>query len=208
LRRPRAGSQGDVMNNRWTLSAARIRRLAPIAAILAVVLVAGSAGQATAQGLFDLFGPRRDPAPAQQMSYAEPVAPPAASARPVSAAPSAGQTVAYCVRLCDGRYFPIQHHSAATAAQLCNSFCPASPAKVFSGGGDISRAVARDGSRYSALENAFVYRTRVVADCTCNGKDSFGVAAVDISADPTVRTGDLVATESGPVAALAAKSKR
>jgi hypothetical protein len=195
------------MNNRWTLSAARIRRLAPIAAILAVVLVAGSAGQAAAQGLFELFGPRRDPAPAQQMSYAEPLPPPA-SARPVSTAPAAGRSVTYCVRLCDGRYFPVQNQGAASAAELCNSFCPTSPAKVFSGSGDISRAVARDGSRYSALENAFVYRTRVVADCTCNGKDSFGVAAVDISADPTVRTGDLVATESGPVAALAARSKR
>ncbi len=112
---------------------------------------------------------------------------------------SVGRTVTYCVRLCDGRHFPIQHHSAATAARLCNSFCPASPTKVFSGS-DISRAVARDGSRYSALENAFIYRTRVVSECTCNGKDSFGVAGVDISSDPTVRTGDLVATDTGRVA--------
>ena len=162
--------------------------------------MAASAGQASAQGLFGLFGsPQRDPAPAQTLSYADPVVAPPASTRPAPAAPSAGRTVTYCVRLCDGRHFPIQSHSAATAAQLCNSFCPASPAKVFSGS-DISRAVARDGSRYSALENAFVYRTRVVSDCTCNGKDSFGVAAVDINTDPTVRAGDLVATDTGRMA--------
>jgi hypothetical protein len=190
------------MNKNRTFSAARIRRLAPIAAALAVVVLAGSAGQASAQGLFGLFGsPQRDPAPAQTLSYADPVVPPPASTRPAptSAAPSAGRTVTYCVRLCDGRHFPVQSHSAASAAQLCNSFCPAAPTKVFSGS-DISRAVARDGSRYSALENAFAYRTRVVSDCTCNGKDSFGVATIDINTDPTVRTGDLVATETGRVA--------
>jgi hypothetical protein len=187
------------MNKNRTFSAARIRRSAPIAAVFAVVL-AGSAGQTSAQGLFGLFGsPQRDPAPAPAMSYADPAVPPPVSVRPAPAAPSAGRTVSYCVRLCDGRHFPIQSHSAASAAQLCNSLCPATPTKVFSGS-DISRAVARDGSRYSALENAFVYRTRVVSDCTCNGKDGFGVATVDINADPTVRTGDLVATETGRVA--------
>jgi hypothetical protein len=141
------------------------------------------------------------------MSYAEPAAP-FSSPRPASTAPSGGGRVTYCVRLCDGRYFPVQSNSAASAAELCNSFCPASPTKVFSGSSDINRAVARDGTRYSALENAFVYRTRVVTDCTCNGKDSFGLAQVDIKADPTVRSGDLVATASGPVAALAAKANR
>jgi hypothetical protein len=85
--------------------------------------------------------------------------------------------------------------------------CPASPTKIFSGS-EISRAVARDGSRYSALENAFVYRTRMVSNCTCNGKDSFGVVAVDINADPTLRTGDVVATGDGQVALAASRSNR
>src|SRR5262245_21720732 len=29
--------------------------------------------------------------------------------------------LAYCVRLCDGRYFPIQRHSGVTSAQTCSS---------------------------------------------------------------------------------------
>src|SRR5215468_8509496 len=111
---------GDVMNKNRLFFAARARRTAPIAAVLAVVVLAGSAGQASAQGLFGLFGsPARDPAPAPAMSYGDPVAPPA-STRPASvpAAPSAGRTVTYCVRLCDGRHFPIQNASPATAAAL------------------------------------------------------------------------------------------
>ena len=190
---------GVIMHKNCTFSASRIRYARPFATALAIVFMVGLAGQASAQGLFGLFSsPQRDPISTQTMSFADPARPPA-SARPALAAPSAGRTVTYCVRLCDGRHFPIQSHNAATAAQLCNSFCPAATTKVFSGS-DISRAVARDGSRYSALENAFAYRTRVVSDCTCNGRDSFGVATVDINSDPTVRAGDLVATDTGRVA--------
>jgi hypothetical protein len=39
-----------------------------------------------------------------------------------------------------------------------------------------------------------VYRERLVADCTCNGRDPFGLARVDIATDPTLRAGDIVAT--------------
>jgi len=179
-------------------------------AVLAAMLIAGPAGEASAQGLFEFFnGTPRQATPAPALAYADPVAAPrtpAAHATATHASAGSGRTVAYCVRLCDGRHFPIQQHSAASAVQLCNSFCPATPTKVFSGS-DISRAVARDGSRYTALENAFAYRARIVTDCTCNGKDSFGVAAVDISADPTLRNGDIVAN-GGPVAYAASNSKR
>lgn len=107
--------------------------------------------------------------------------------------------IAYCVRLCDGRYFPIQRSGGADPAQLCNSFCPASKTKIFSGSA-IDHAVARDGTRYGDLDNAFVYRTRIVADCTCNGKDSFGLVTTTAADDPTLRTGDIVATNDGFVA--------
>ena len=42
-----------------------------------------------------------------------------------------GRSVAYCVRLCDGRYFPIQRHANASPAQLCSAFCPAAKTQVF-----------------------------------------------------------------------------
>jgi hypothetical protein len=77
--------------------------------------------------------------------------------------------------------------------------CPASKTKVYFGS-DIDRAVARDGARYADLDNAFVYRQRLVPHCTCNGKDAFGLAKFDLTSDPTLRPGDIVATKSGFIA--------
>ena len=52
---------------------------------------------------------------------------------------------------------------------------PGEPDPVYSGG-SIDHAVASDGSRYADLDNAFVYRKQLVAGCTCNGRDAFGLA--------------------------------
>ena len=107
-----------------------------------------------------------------------------------------GGAVAYCVRLCDGRFFPIQRSSGADPAQVCSSFCPAAKTKIFSGS-SIDHAAARDGTRYADLRSAFTYRERIVPDCTCNGKDSAGLVTTPAAEDPTLRAGDVVATESG-----------
>ena len=61
-----------------------------------------------------------------------------------------------------------------------------------------------NGARYADLDNAFVYRQKIVEDCTCNGKDSFGLAQIDVAADPTLRQGDIVATGDNVKAALIA----
>jgi hypothetical protein len=90
----------------------------------------------------------------------------------------------------------MQNHSGATPAQMCQAFCPASKTKTYSGGA-INHAVARDGSRYADLENAFLYRDKLVADCTCNGKDPFGLARVEVTSDPTLHPGDIIATDAG-----------
>ena len=55
-----------------------------------------------------------------------------------------------CVRLCDGRYFPVQRHSGVGSAKSCSSFCPASATKIYNGN-SINHAVALDGKRYSEL---------------------------------------------------------
>ena len=94
-----------------------------------------------------------------------------------------GARVAYCVRLCDGRYFPIQRSANANPAQLCSALCPATKTQVFNGS-QIDHAYASGGQRYADLDNAFVYRQRVVENCSCNGKDSFGLARIDVAADP------------------------
>jgi hypothetical protein len=167
---------------------------------LAVAVILCSAGQASAQGLFEfLFGRAFNSSPSTPAA-----ATPHAGVNPGSSGRrsegsgerSAASGAAYCVRLCDGRYFPVQHHRESTPAEMCSKLCPASQTKIFRGG-DIGRAVAADGTRYAALSNAFVYRDRVVPGCTCNGKSSFGLASIPVEADPTLRAGDAVATAEG-----------
>ncbi len=110
--------------------------------------------------------------------------------------PSYGGTQAYCVRTCDGRYFPITATDGQSRAASCNSFCPASPTKIVYGSG-IDHAATETGKPYSELPNAFRYRTEMVAGCTCNGKDQIGLASVTIENDPTLRKGDIVAGAEG-----------
>ena len=109
---------------------------------------------------------------------------------------SGGVYSGFCVRLCDGAYFPIQAHRNMSAAAQCSSFCPSSETRIFSGAG-IERAVAGNGRRYADLPNAFVYRKRIVPGCTCSGRIATGVAQVPVADDPTLRPGDIVATNAG-----------
>ncbi|WP_092292262.1 DUF2865 domain-containing protein [Bradyrhizobium sp. Ghvi] len=124
-------------------------------------------------------GPRYD-APRQRASY--------------------GGGTAYCVRGCDGRYFPAQGNDAESKAQSCKSFCPASETSLVYGN-DIDDATTDKGKSYSDLPNAFRYRKEIVAGCTCNGKDPVGLAQVRIDDDPTLRKGDIVAGADGLVVA-------
>lgn len=161
--------------------------------------VALPAAPAAAQGLFDFLfgGPKRPGLPASASSYGDPNGP---VARPDTGPRyEGGQSVAYCVRLCDGRFFPIQRSSGANPAQVCGAVCPAASTKIFSGS-LINQAVAPDGARYADLQNAFVFRDKIVANCTCNGKDAFGLVTPTGNDDPTLRPGDIVATDQGFVA--------
>jgi hypothetical protein len=110
--------------------------------------------------------------------------------------PRYGGGQAFCVRTCDGRYFPITASDNASKAASCNSFCPASETKIVYGS-NIDNAATENGKPYSELPNAFRYRTEIVAGCTCNGKDQIGLAPVKIEDDPTLRKGDIVACENG-----------
>jgi hypothetical protein len=107
---------------------------------------------------------------------------------------------AYCVRSCDGRYFPAQGNDSESKAQSCNSFCPAAETTLVYGS-DIDNAVTETGDAYSDLPNAYRYRNELVQGCTCNGKSSVGLAAVKVENDPTLRKGDIVASPGGLVVA-------
>ena len=45
--------------------------------------------------------------------------------------------------------------------------------------------------------NAFAYRKSKIENCTCNGKDAYGLVNMKAADDPTLRPGDIVATDSG-----------
>ena len=159
------------------------------AATLAMML-----GSATASaGFLDNLFTGRQPPNRATLSYAEP------GASPSMARESGGGTgaaVTFCVRLCDGRFFPLQRHAGATPVQMCSALCPAAKTKVFNGS-EIAHATATDGGRYADLDNAFVYRQKIVAGCTCNGRDAFGLAPMNVASDPTLRAGDMVTTQDG-----------
>ena len=163
---------------------------------LAVALSVGAVAPASAQGLFEaIFGAisGRQSSPS---AYADPNAEGRSDASRRPAGQVFGGGTFYCVRLCDGRFFPIQRHANTTPAQMCSAMCPATQTRIFSGS-EINRSVAPDGSRYADLDNAFTYRERVVENCSCNGKDAFGLARMNVSSDPTLRSGDIVATTNG-----------
>jgi hypothetical protein len=182
------------------------RALATRGAILAALTVAfvHPAGSASAQnGIFDsLFGRRSVPS-------ANAYAAPSPQFNPFglfgSRAPEAqrpaemGGGVGFCVRTCDGRFFPIQQHAGVTQAQACSSFCPASQTRIYNGS-SIEQSVGPDGKRYADLSTAFVYREKIVPGCTCNGKDAFGLVTTPVDEDPTLRPGDIVATNAGLMA--------
>lgn len=109
---------------------------------------------------------------------------------------STGGGQAYCVRTCDGRYFPLAATGNQSKAETCNSFCPSAATEIVYGG-SIDNAETDNGTPYSDLPNAFRYRNEIVAGCTCNGKDPVGLAAIKIEDDPTLRKGDIVAGKDG-----------
>ena len=154
--------------------------------------LAASVTSASAQNIFESFFGRLFN-PAGVSAYADPNAALRNTERSEAGGP------AYCVRTCDGRYFPIERHAGVTPAQACSSFCPAAETRIYNGGA-IDQAVASDGKRYSELGTAFVYRDRLVPGCTCNGRDAFGLVNQPVADDPTLRSGDIVATNSGLMA--------
>jgi len=189
------------------------------AALVVMVTVVGAADAARAQdflgGLFGLFGGRAPvaapaPAPSMPLSYGG-ADDEGRSTFVVPQVRSAGASrVAFCVRSCDGRYFPVPASDGENASAVCNSFCPASPTKVMYGsaGGGIDSAATATGQAYTDMPNAYRYRSEIVGGCTCNGKDTFGLAAVKIEDDRTLRKGDIVAGANGLMVATGRADKR
>jgi Protein of unknown function (DUF2865) len=182
----------------WTHQRLRRYAMRVVAILLSGTLTFAPCG-ASAEGLFDLFfgGFQKRQALPQANFFADPFGlnqQPAPPPRPVV---SVGGP-AFCVRSCDGKYFPLVRGNASPV-QMCQAFCPASPTKVFFGS-NIDSAMTVNGERYADSENAFAYRKALRADCTCNGRDAAGLAPVDLTLDTSLRAGDVIATTEGLVA--------
>jgi Protein of unknown function (DUF2865) len=174
------------------------------AGALAAAFALALPGAAHAGILDFLFGGfQQQPAQPPAGSYAEPPGSASTSRRAPDGTREdgggGGHYVAYCVRLCDGHHFPLEHLANATPVETCRAMCPASKTKVFFGSG-IDHAAARDGQRYADLDSAYLYRAHLVANCTCNGRNAFGLAPFEATSDPTLRAGDIVVTRNGPLA--------
>lgn len=109
-----------------------------------------------------------------------------------------------CVRTCDGYYFPISFQASASRfgddERTCQRMCPAAEVQLYTyrnPGEEVTQAVSLSGAPYSALPNAFRYRTAVDKACSCRGAGQSWADAMKASpgADSTLEQGDIVVTE-------------
>jgi len=131
---------------------------------------------------------------------------PAASLPPPSAdlAPPSGTYRTVCVRTCDGAYFPISFATVpgrfADDERACKAQCPATEANLYTyrnPGEDMNQAVSVNGAPYTALPNAFHYRTEFTPTCSCRAPGQTWAEAlksIDDKAD-AAQQGDIIVTE-------------
>ena len=117
---------------------------------------------------------------------------------PFSSIPS-GSYRTICVRMCDGYYFPISYATTpdrfAEDAQTCQQTCPGTDVVLMSNptGADVNQATASNGAPYTALPNAFKYRTALVPACGCRKPGQSWAQALGGVRD-TLQQDDIVVT--------------
>ena len=82
----------------------------------------------------------------------------------------------YCVRLCDGFFWPVSFSTTPNRfdadAETCQAAC-GSPTRLFVHpipGGGPATMVSQEGLPYTALKSAFLFRTRYDAQCRCQAQ--------------------------------------
>ncbi|MET0678854.1 MAG: DUF2865 domain-containing protein [Bradyrhizobium sp.] len=131
---------------------------------------------------------------------------PAASLPPPSAdlAPPSGTYRTVCVRTCDGAYFPISFATVpgrfADDERACKAQCPATEANLYTyrnPGEDMNQAVSVGGQNYTALPNAFHYRTEFNPTCACKAPGQTWADALKSIDDKSeaAQQGDIIVTE-------------
>jgi hypothetical protein len=125
------------------------------------------------------------------------------SVAPIDNGAQSGTFRTVCVRTCDGFYFPISFATVPSRfsddEKTCKNLCPASDATLFSyrnPGEDISSAVSINGQPYSALPNAYHYRTEFNPSCACKAAgQTWSDALKNIDDKSAADQGDIIVTE-------------
>jgi len=103
----------------------------------------------------------------------------------------------FCVRACDGYFFPAPRQSGGARQQSCEYACPSAAVEFYSGYA-IEDARNAKGEKYSRLPTAFSFRDKRVAACTCNRPETSEAFFVRISrTDPTLKEGDVLMQPDG-----------
>ena len=88
-----------------------------------------------------------------------------------SGEPSRSAGRAICVRSCDGGYFPIAPKASTDQLDklddFCKASCPGTEAHLYTMRGDLTTAVAVDGTAYTALPAAFKFEKSFSQTCSC-----------------------------------------
>jgi hypothetical protein len=140
----------------------------------------------------NLFGGGNNPNPSGVITQGSPdMGPPSGTYRTV------------CVRSCDGGYFPISFATSparfADDEKSCKALCPATEANLYAyrnPGEDINQAVSVNGQPYTALPNAFRYRSEFNPSCSCRAPgQSWADALKSVDDKAEAQQGDIIVTE-------------
>jgi hypothetical protein len=122
----------------------------------------------------------------------------------VDMGPQSGTFKTVCVRTCDGGYFPVSFATVPARfpedENKCKALCPATEAALYAyrnPGEDINQAVSVNGQPYTALPNAFKFRTEFSPTCACRAPGqtwSDALKTIDEKA-AAAEQGDIIVTE-------------
>ncbi len=181
-----------------------------LAFLLVAAALFAAAADARAQGFFDyLFGGPRPPSygagfydvyprtlsPTRRVRSGKAARRAARPSAPVAEASSRSE--GFCVRRCDGYYFPLVTAGHDSPQDACDAGCPGARVDVYEGA-SIETARGPDGDKYTALPNAFRFRDQRQRACSCNPPEgSQAYFQRMLRKDPTLRAGDIIFEKKG-----------
>ena len=123
---------------------------------------------------------------------------------PADLGPQSGTYRTVCVRTCDGAYFPVSFATVPARfpddEKTCKALCPAADAALYAyrnPGEDMNSAVSVNGQPYTALPNAFKFRSEFNPSCSCKAAGQSWADALKSIDDKAAaeQQGDIIVTE-------------